>query len=316
MGTCVFLVLMLLVALGVIAFAPGVFKACALIPLGISVAYLGYATFVYVPQGHVGVVYWLGMPRTDVVVPAGTIKPFGVWPWESVESHDVRVTNLDFHGTKHFTGPSKDNASMTIDLTLPVRVKPQAVPWILTSFKTEWNVFVEPYVGSSLKDTVVTKTWSEMYQSDRAGFATALTEHLQKNLKRVLMENGVPEAVAEDAFVLSDPQIGSIGLPKEIEDSLHKQSAVKIDQATSVLRAQVAENDVHTREAEGKGYGSLLTNLPPGVTPGDAAAMMNSLATLKSNALLDDLAKAGKLGNVNVTIVYGGGVPSSVPVSK
>ena len=304
-----------LVGLGIVTVVTFVkAKGWGFIPLAILALSLTVATWIYVPQGHVGVISQFGITQVNRVIPEGTFVPFGIYPWQDVEAIDVRVDNLDFHGSNHFVGRTKDPVGVTIELTLPIRVNPNAVPWLLTKYKAGWKQFVLPYVSASLKDAVAAKTWREVYQSDRAGVAALFVEDLKKNLSKILQENGIPADVAESAFILSDPQIGSVELPHEIEDSLHKQSAVTIDQQTSILRAQVAENDVKTREAEGRGYSSLLTSLPTNVPASEAASMMSAQARLKTVQLLDDAIKAGKIKDI--TFVIEGGTPPSVPTGK
>ncbi len=308
------LVVLLLIAAGLF-YAGGkdklFYKAVGFIPVAFAALLVLWSTFVYVPQGHVGIVTQFNITQTDRVIPEGTIQPFGVWPWQSVSAEDVRVDNLDFHGANHFSGKTKDKASVNIELTLPVRVNPEAMPWLMSKFRGEWKEFVKPYVGAALRDAVATKTWLEVYQSDRAGVASLFVEDLQKNLKKILEENGIPAEVASRAFILSDPQIGRVELPKELEDSLNKQNAVLVDRDTSIIRAQVAENDVKIREAEGKGYSSLLTSLPKDVPAQQAATMMQAQARLKEVQLIDDAIKAGKVGNI--TFIVGGGAAPSVP---
>lgn len=309
MISTILMVLLLLAALGLFVSKP--VRVYGFIPVALFGLVLVWSTWVYVPQGHVGVKSQFGITSTASVVPEGTFSPFGVFPWQSVDAKDVRVHSLELKGDHHFAGRTNDKVVVTFEVTQPIRVNPTALPWLLTKYKGSWEEFVMPYVSSSLRDAVASKAWLEVYQSDRAGLASLFMTDLQKNLAKVLQENGVPKEVADTAFILSDPQFGPVELPHEIQESLHKQSAVIIDQQTSILRAQVAENDVKTREAEGRGYSSLLTSLPKDVPASEAAAMMIAQARLKAVQVLDDAIKAGKVGGI--TFVIEGGTPPTIP---
>jgi regulator of protease activity HflC (stomatin/prohibitin superfamily) len=270
-----------------------------------------WCSVVIMPTGSVGVLKTFGIVDLDYTVPEGSISLKAPWQW--VEKVDVRVHKLTLAGNTSFVGKSSDNVEVYVGVMLPIRINPVAAPYIGAKIKGDWTVYVTPFVTSALRDAVSQAPWRETYNANRAGFALTLQQAIQAKLAQNLVENGFPKSLAQTAFLVSDPQIGGVNVPTRIQDALNSQNAVEIDKATSIGRALVAENDVRTREAEGKGYGSLLTSLPPGVSPASAASMMLAQARLKEVEVLKD--GIDKKVITSITIVTGS-ANASVPAGK
>jgi len=178
---------------------------------------------------------------------------------------------------------SKDGLSITIDVSLRFRPKPDQIGYLYRAFRMNYNEnLIRPELRSAVREIIGQYTPEELYASKRQEIETKIEE----NTRRILNENFVE---------LKALLFRSIKLPQTIKTSIEQKLAAEQEAQKYEFLIQKEKKEAERRriDAEGKAAANKILS----------ASITDNILREKGISATEELAKS----NNTKVIVIGGG---------
>jgi prohibitin 1 len=208
-------------------------RGLGIVPVGILLLILVYASVAYVPAGHVGVLTLFGRVTGDIL-PEGThlVNPFKGNNTMSIRTQELKETA---------SVPSSEGLVMTLDTSLLFRLSPENAAQVYQKIGPNYVlVVVEPNMRSAIRSITAAHSASALYTGGREEVAQQIYNELVHQLSS--------RGVEVQSVLLRDIQ-----LPQMLKSSIEAKQQAEQDalRMTFVLQKEKQEADRKRIEAQG-----------------------------------------------------------------
>jgi regulator of protease activity HflC (stomatin/prohibitin superfamily) len=167
-----------------------------------------------------------------------------VAPWNDVIVFEVQEQQIE----EKMDVLSQDGLSITIDVSLRFRPKPDKIGYLYNAFRRDYiNSFVRPELRSAVRETIGQYTPEELYATKRQEIES-------------LIEEGTRETLDENYVELKALLFRSIELPETIQKAI--EDKLKADQEAQkysyLIEKEIKEAERIRVAAEGKAEANLI----------------------------------------------------------
>lgn len=221
------------------------------------------STLIFIPAGHVGVVY----DRGKGVLPSSMHEGlnFAIPFWQSVVLMDTRLQEYTMSATADegalrkddsLDAPTSDGQQVKIDATILFRIDPVKAPEVYKSIGVDYlDKIIRPFSRSQTRMVMSRYTAPELYSAKRQEAETVVTKELAELLqpKNIIIDKVLLRAVnfsPEYSKALEDKVIAEQRIKQaEFEVQEAKQRAdAKIAEAKGLAEAQALQKASLTQE--------------------------------------------------------------------
>ncbi len=203
------------------------------------------STAIFVPPGHVGVVYDLG--RGVLNSPMHEGLNFAIPVWQRVTLFDTRIQEYTMSATldegalrkdDSLDAPTSDGQQVKVDATVLFKIDPEKAPEILKTIGMDYvDKIIRPFSRSQIRMVISRYTAPAIYSEKRQEAETIMTTELGELLKP---KNLVLDKVLLRAVYFS-PEYSKAIEQKVIAEQKVKQAEFEVKEATQRAQAKIAE---------------------------------------------------------------------------
>jgi regulator of protease activity HflC (stomatin/prohibitin superfamily) len=286
-----------------------------------------YKSVMVVDPGHGGVLVWWGTVQKRAEAPGlRFVNPMADRYYLSVKRRTVDFTDDRNEGSSAnpVNGPAilittKDHNLLRVNVSFPYALRMSGLP-TLYSVVGEDNTTIETkLIETNARSVLVAVgsdfTWKSLLADNRDDVLSAIHTGLKEAIVSDLMTYGMPRKDAENAVIISPPQIRQIVPSDAVKTAIDEAAATVVLRDRQVDLIKIAESKVRQRELEGQAIEQMFAKLPKGANSLDINRVLLALAA-KERA--DAIMKAIEKDRVQMIIMSGGsGAPAvSLPSGK
>lgn len=211
----------------------------------ILLLYLASQTVIFVPAGHVGVLYDRGTGIKSASLKEGL--NFAIPWWQTVTFFDVRLQEytmasaIDEGALRRddaLDAPTSDGQAVKVDVSVLFRVDPNTAPEIMRTIGVDYvDKIIRPFSRSQIRMVISRYTAPAIYSEKRQEAETVMTTELAEMLE--------PKHVIVDKVLLRavnfSPEYSKAIEEKVIAEQKVKQAEFEVKEATQRAQAKIAE---------------------------------------------------------------------------
>jgi len=221
------------------------FKVIKAIFFIILALFIFRSTLIFIPAGHVGVVYDMGRGVLPYSMKEGL--NFAIPIWQSVTLMDIRLQEYTMsvvpdegalRRDDSLDAPTSDGQQVKVDATVIFRVDPEKAPEVYRTVGIDYvDKLIRPYSRSQIRMVISRYTAPAIYSEKRQEAETAMTTELAQMLKP---NNLIIDKILLRTVIFSAEYSKSIEA-KVIAEQRVKQAEFEVQEATQRAQAKIAE---------------------------------------------------------------------------
>lgn len=216
-----------------------------LVFFGILGLFLFRSTLIFIPAGHVGVVYDLG--RGVLSAPMKEGLNFAIPIWQKVSLFDVRLQEYTMSATldegallkdDSLDAPTSDGQQVKVDATVLFRLDPAKTPVVMQEIGMDYvDKIIRPFSRSQIRMVISRYSAPTIYSEKRHEAEKIMTDELADLLKpkNILLDKVLLRAV------YFSPEYSKAIEQKVIAEQRVKQAEFEVKEATQRAQAKIAE---------------------------------------------------------------------------
>jgi regulator of protease activity HflC (stomatin/prohibitin superfamily) len=220
----------------------GVIKTVFLLLLAL---FLFRSTLIFIPAGHVGVVYDMGRGVLPYSMKEGL--NFAIPVWQSVTLMDTRLQEYTMsvvpdegalRRDDSLDAPTSDGQQVKVDATVIFRIDADRAPEIYKTIGVDYvDKLIRPYSRSQIRMVISRYTAPAIYSEKRQEAEVSMTKELSTMLKP---KNLIIDKILLRTVIFSPEYSKSIEA-KVIAEQRVKQAEFEVQEATQRAQAKIAE---------------------------------------------------------------------------
>jgi regulator of protease activity HflC (stomatin/prohibitin superfamily) len=221
------------------------FRGIKKIFLVVVALWIFFSTLIFVPAGHVGVVYDRG--RGVLPNPMKEGLNFAMPLWQSVTLMDTRLQEYTMsvvpdegalRRDDSLDAPTSDGQQVKVDATVIFRINANKAPEIYRTIGIDYvDKLIRPYARSQIRMVISRYTAPAIYSEKRQEAESAMTRELAEMLKS---KNLIIDKILLRTVIFSPEYSKSIEA-KVIAEQRVKQAEFEVKEATQRAQAKIAE---------------------------------------------------------------------------
>lgn len=225
--------------------------------VGVAVVAFGFASFVIIPAGHVGVQVLFGSvrpaPLTEglrIVNPLVEIEEMSV----RTETYTMSATSTEgaMRGDDSIQALSSDGLSMPLDITIAFRLVAGDAPRIYRDIGADYvDKIIRPASRTAVREAIAGFTAQEAYATKREALPQKMRDLLTERMRALLEQR--EDFKGATGFIIDQVMLRKIQLPDKVKNAIEAklEAAQQSEQMQFVLEKERQEAERKRIEAKG-----------------------------------------------------------------